>query len=301
MNAKIHFKSEDEKREYVHACDLDFENRLDNVMKEICKEKDLRYLTLSGPTCSGKTTAGNKLISEFSERGKTVKIISLDDFFRDAKALTTEAETGKTRLDFDSEKALDLPVLAQFMEDLQSGKEAKLPRFDFSLAKRTHFDTFRAEKNDIIVFEGIQAIYPAFTSMVKKDMNLKSFYISALTDLKIGDKTVSPRDVRLWRRIVRDYRFRSAEPEFTFLLWEGVTANEDKNILPFAYESDYMIDSLMGYEACMLKEPLTELLTHIAKDSEYYEKSLEIASVFEGIDTISESYLPEHSLYHEFL
>jgi len=301
MNAKIHFESEKEKREYVHACDLDFENRLDNVMKEICKEKDLKYLTLSGPTCSGKTTAGNKLISEFSERGKTVKIISLDDFFRDAKTLTTEAETGKTRLDFDSEKALDLPVLAQFMEDLQNGKEAKLPRFDFSLAKRTHFDAFRAEKNDIIVFEGIQAIYPAFTSMIKKDMHIKSFYISPLTDLTIGDKTVSPRDVRLWRRIVRDYRFRSAEPEFTFLLWEGVTVNEDKNILPFAYNSDYMIDSMMGYEACMLKEPLTELLTHITKNSEYYEKSLEIASVFEGIDTISESYLPEHSLYHEFL
>ena len=300
MKAKISFKTEEEKRLYVEACDHDFEERLDRVMKEVCRE-DMKYLTLSGPTCSGKTTASKKLISEFSERGKNVKIISLDDFFRDAKVLTYEAETGNTRLDFDSEKALDLPVLEKFMDDLQNGREVALPRFDFSLARRTHFDTFSASDDDIIVFEGIQAIYPAFTSMFKKDAKVKSFYISVLSDLQLGDVTVSPREVRLWRRIVRDYRFRAASPEFTFLLWEGVTANEDVNILPFADNSDFRIDSLMGYEACMLKEPITELLGGIPKTSEYYEKSIEIMEHFKNIDSISEDYLPKQSLYHEFL
>lgn len=300
MKAKIFFENEAEKKAYVEACDHDFEERLDRVMKEVCKE-DMKYLTLSGPTCSGKTTASKKLISEFSERGKKVKIISLDDFFRDAKVLTTEAETGKTRLDFDSEKALDLPVLEKFMDDLQNGREALLPRFDFTLARRTHFDTFRADDVDIIVFEGIQAIYPAFTSMFKKDAKVRSFYISVLSDLQLGNVNVSPREVRLWRRIVRDYRFRAASPEFTFLLWEGVTANEDVNILPFADNADFKIDSLMGYEACMLKEPITELLSSISHSSEYYEKSRNILGDFENIAHISEKYLPEHSLYHEFL
>ena len=300
MKAKIFFENEKEKQAYVEACDHDFEERLDGVMKEVCRE-DMRFLTLSGPTCSGKTTASKKLISEFSERGKKVKIVSIDDFFRDAKVLTVEAETGKTRLDFDSEKALDLPVLARFMDDLQNGREASLPRFDFSLARRTHFDTFSAHDADIIVFEGIQAIYPAFTSMFKKDAKVKSLYISVLSDLQLGDVTVSPREVRLWRRIVRDYRFRAASPEFTLLLWEGVTANEDVNILPFADSSDYKIESLMGYEACMLKEPITALLSEIPVSSEYYEKSRKIMKHFEHIDPISEKYLPEYSLYHEFL
>ena len=99
MIAKTKFQSEDEKRAYVQACDADFEARLDGVMQDVCSREQLHYVTLSGPTCSGKTTASKKLISEFSERGKNVKIISLDDFFRDAKVLTYEAETGKTRLD----------------------------------------------------------------------------------------------------------------------------------------------------------------------------------------------------------
>ena len=300
MKAKILFENEAEKKAYVEACDHDFEERLDRVMKEVCRE-DIKFLTLSGPTCSGKTTASKKLISEFSERGKNVKIISLDDFFRDAKALAYEAETGKTRLDFDSEKALDLPVLEQFMENIQNGRQALLPRFDFALARRTHFDTFCADDADVIVFEGIQAIYPAFTSMFKKDAKVKSFYISVLSDLQLGDVNVSPREVRLWRRIVRDYRFRAASPEFTFLLWEGVTANEDVNILPFADRADFKIDSLMGYEACMLKEPITELLSVIDQASEYYGKARNIMEHFENIDSISEAYLPEHSLYHEFL
>ena len=82
MIAKTTFASEEEKKAYVLECDADFETRLDRMMKDICDIEDIDFLTLSGPTCSGKTTASKKLISEFSERGKTVKIISLDDFFR---------------------------------------------------------------------------------------------------------------------------------------------------------------------------------------------------------------------------
>ena len=76
MKAKIFFENEAEKKAYVEACDHDFEDRLDRVMKEVCRE-DMKFLTLSGPTCSGKTTASKKLISEFSERGKKVKIFTL--------------------------------------------------------------------------------------------------------------------------------------------------------------------------------------------------------------------------------
>ena len=82
MLARTEFVSEFDKKNYVKACDDDFEARLDVVVKRICETEGLRYLTLSGPTCSGKTTASRKLISEFDERGKKVKIISLDDFFR---------------------------------------------------------------------------------------------------------------------------------------------------------------------------------------------------------------------------
>lgn len=301
MQAKNIFSSEKEKLEYVLKCEHDFESRLDEVVKKVCADSDTRYIALSGPTCSGKTTASKKLISEFSERGKKIKIISLDDFFRDARALTEEAKAGNKKLDFDSEKALDIPILEEFMEKIQRGQHAALPRFDFKQAKRVGYEDFHPEDSDVLIFEGIQAIYPAFTRTFTDGSKVKSFYISVLEDLKIGDKTVSAREIRLWRRLVRDHRYRAASPEFTFVLWEGVTENEDRNILPFASKTDYSINSLQGYEAGMLKEPLSLLMESIKPDSRYYSKSQQILQMIEGIEPISHKYLPAVSLYHEFL
>ena len=299
MTAKTTFESEAEKKAYVLECDADFEHRLDRMMKDICDIPDIDFITLSGPTCSGKTTASKKLISEFSERGKTVKIISLDDFFRNACDLEAEACGGT--LDFDSEKALDLPVLEKFMRDVQTKGEAELPRFDFNLARRTHFEHFSMKDADIVVFEGIQAIYPAFTRLFAPDAKCRSLYISVLTDLDLNGKAIPPREIILWRRIVRDYKFRSAGPEFTFRLWEGVVKNEDVNILPYADTCDFTINSLQGYEPCMLKKALTEILAEVPSGSKYSQKSLQILKTLEGIDEISDGYLPTNSLYHEFI
>lgn len=301
MIAKLKFNSEEEKKKYVLACDADFEERLDSVIKSLCETEGLQFVTLSGPTCSGKTTASKKMVSEFSERGRNVKIISIDDFFRDRTELERDAIASGGKLDFDSEKALDLPELSDFMHRIQNGKGARLPHFDFVQAKRVRYDDFSVEKNDIVIFEGIQAIYPAFTSLIEEKDRIKSFYISPLQSLEVGGITLEPREVRLWRRLVRDYKYRAASPEFSFHLWESVTENEDKNILPFAGDTDFKIDSLLGYEPCMLKESLCSILSEVRKESKYYEKAESIISVLKNADTVSEKYLPENSLYHEFM
>ncbi len=61
IEAKLKFESEAQKAKYVHVCDDRFEADVDAVMKELCARKELRYLTLSGPSCSGKTTASRKV------------------------------------------------------------------------------------------------------------------------------------------------------------------------------------------------------------------------------------------------
>ncbi len=301
MIAKLKFASENEKINYVKECDEDFENRLDAVIKELCRTKGLQFVTLSGPTCSGKTTASKKMVSEFLERGKTVKIISIDDFFRDRTELEREAVKTGGKLDFDSEKALDLPELSEFMHSIQNGRGARLPRFDFVEARRVRYDDFSVEKNDIVIFEGIQAIYPAFTSLIEEKERIRSFYISPLESLDVGSHIIVPREIRLWRRLVRDYKYRAASPEFTFRLWESVTENEDINILPYADSTDFSINSLLGYEPCMLRESLFGILPEIKKDSKYYEKACKILGILKDVDEISQRYLPENSLYHEFM
>ena len=301
MIARTVFQNEEEKREYVRACDSDFETRLDAVMQDVCSRKQLHYLTLSGPTCSGKTTASRKLISEFKERGRDVKTISLDDFFRDRADLEAEAAKEGRGIDFDSERALDIPALKAFIDALHAGKPAPLPKFEFVAGKRTAVNEFMPKETDIILFEGIQAIYPVFTDLIK-GIPCLSLMISVEEGLTVGDVTLSPRTVRLMRRLVRDYRFRGADPEFSFLLWEGVKANEDKNILPFTDRAELRINSLLGYEACMLKPYLDPLMKRVAEgNSKYREKATELLRALEGIDVISADYLPENALYREFI
>lgn len=299
MKAKTFFGSEGEKKSYVNECDTDFENRLDTLMKQVCAIDGTEFITLSGPTCSGKTTASKKLISEFNERGKRVKIVSLDDFFRNADVLKTECAGGV--LDFDSENALDIPTLQKFMSDLQKTGEAQLPKFDFELARRTHFEHISVKDADIVVFEGIQASYPVFTELFDAGTKVQKIYISVLDSLEVEGKIIPPREIRLWRRLVRDFKFRAAAPEYSFQIWEGVVKNEDKNILPFTDINDFKLDSLQGYEPCMLKKELTSLMKMIKPTSKYYEKSLEILRTVESIEEIDSAYLPVNSLYREFL
>ena len=300
MIAKTKFQNEEEKLQYVKACDADFEARLDDMMYKVCSEPDLHYLTLSGPTCSGKTTASRKLISEFNERGRQVKTISLDDFFRDRADLEAEAARENRGVDFDSERALDLNALKAFIDALHNGKPAPLPKFEFVAGKRVSTEMFVPGENDIILFEGIQAIYPVFTDLIK-GIPCFSLMINVEDSLTVGSTTLTPRTVRLMRRLVRDYRFRGADPEFSFLLWEGVTANEDKNILPFTDRAKLHINSLLGYEACMLKPYLDPLMQSVPKSSPYRQKAEELLAALEGIDTVSAEYLPENALYKEFI
>ena len=125
--------------------------------------------------------------------------------------------------------------------------------------------------------------------------------INVEDSLTVGDVTLQPRTVRLMRRLVRDYRFRGAAPDFSFVLWEGVTANEDKNILPFTDNAELHINSLLGYEACMLKPYLDPLMRSIPSTSKYKEQADFLLRALEGIDTISAEYLPENALYREFI
>ena len=76
-NIKIYNEScaESGGREYVLECEAEFEEQLDSAVKDIANRlnavPDTRIITLSGPTCSGKTTTAGKIISELRRNGNT--------------------------------------------------------------------------------------------------------------------------------------------------------------------------------------------------------------------------------------
>ncbi len=286
----------DEVKRFIKECEDSFEARLDRAVAEACEDRSLKVLSLSGPTCSGKTTAAKKLITELERIGKKVHIVSIDDFYLDKQRLPRR--DGKP--DLDSVAAIDLPEFERFVDRIFAGEPADLPHFDFISGCRAGFETIDPDDDDMFLFEGIQAVYPEITALLHR-VDHRSLFICVGDAIDVGGNVFQPNEIRLIRRIVRDNNFRGASPEYTFFLWEGVRQNEEENILPYSDACDIKIDSVMPYEINLMVRYLRPLLEGVPKDNEYRASAERLLSKTEGIVTFDPYLIPDGSLYYEFI
>ncbi len=284
-------------RLFINQCESNLEAVLNDAALQV-SQSDSHIITLSGPSCSGKTTAAEKLVRVLSLAGKSVHVISIDNYYYNRDYLESISEDGK--IDFDSPKTIDLDFLEETVCEIDSGKKVRIPLFDFKTGKRESVAELLPDKNDVYIFEGIQAIYPSVTALLSH-YSYKSMFISIAQELQIGDTLFGARELRFFRRMVRDHRCRGASPEFTFALWQSVCENEDKHILPYANTADISLNSLLGYEPCVIKPYLLPLLDEIPSNSPYRAYSDKITERFESIQTIDQKYVPENSLFREFI
>ena len=284
--------------QFISECEKNFEARLDEVCTSIFRD-NVKIIALSGPTCSGKTTTANKITRALTERGLEVHLISIDNFFLDRGDADLELISKGHQIDYDSVDALDLEYLKKCAASIINGDPTKLPVYSFKDKKRTHYESVDPNDHSVFIFEGIQAIYPEVTSLLGD--NYRSVYICIEDDLSIDGNVFTARELRLMRRIVRDYNFRGAAPEFTFYLWQGVTANEDKAIIPFADSVDIKINSFIGYEIYLIKSVLPQLLQFVDTDSPYRASAEALLLKLEGIESISPELVPSSSVLREFI
>jgi len=299
IETNIKFNNETEKAAFVTQCETEFEDKLLTVCEEVASHKDLKMITLSGPTCAGKTTTANKLISDFALRGKTAHVVSIDDFFKNRGNMVISKHN---KIDYDSVNAIDLDYFNECVTALYKGGVVKLPKYDFVTGTRARYDEFRPHEDDILIFEGIQAIYPEITGLLNaQNLDYVSVFINVTKDFKLNGAYFDKREIRLIRRIVRDYKFRSATPEFTFHIWESVTENEDVNIFPHERTTDIRINSLLPYEIFLMKDYLIPILNEVSLDSHYKQRAEQMIGKVKDFDTISYEHIPKNSLYTEFL
>ena len=294
MEIKTCFASEEEKREYVNLCETNFVRSVNECTESLLGGNSIKFITLSGPTCSGKTTAAKILTDVLSRYGKRVGLISIDDFYLERRILDS-----RERLDYDSIDTIDIERLKAVVDGIERGDAVEIPIYSFKSGEREGYRNYDS-KDSITIFEGIQAVYPGIRELFNPK-DTKSIYISVEGEVNVNGIAVSSRTVRLFRRIVRDFEKRSSSPEFTLRLWESVVTNEDACILPFENECDYRINSLMGYEICLIKDPLLRMLDMIDESSSYFEYAQKLKRIFDGTESLSVNYLPKDSLYREFV
>ena len=288
---------------WIDSCEADFEYRLDELAAQVLQNKNIRLFRLSGPTCSGKTTLATLLKKRFAESGKHLHLISIDDFFYDKEFLHKRAANERTEeLDYDSAQTIDWEELSHFVFEIFSEQESHCPIFSFQEGKRVGYRTVASRENDYFLFEGIQAFYPEFTTLLEASGHESlGLYIAPLRALAVSGEVIEPNELRLLRRLVRDYNFRNSSPEQTLALWASVRRNEEKNIFPFASRAQYRIDSTMAYELGVLKPYLEHILPSVSQESPYWSTAEKILKQMRDVVSIPSTMISEGSLYQEFI
>ena len=304
MNYETMDLFDDEKllEEYVQACDKRLDERIEKAIAHIEKTKDFRIFGLTGPTCSGKTTAARKITQRLEEEGLRVHVVSVDDFYFDKEQLQKRAEDDPNiEIDYDSEDTIDIELLAEQTDRLLSCQRTYLPRFDFPSGKRMEGLSFTPGKEDVFLFEGIQILYPKVNAILNHSSAYQSIYISPASAIKAGGFLFEPNEIRFMRRLVRDYRHRAASPDFTFYIWKSVRENEEKSIFPYVKNCTAAIDSALPYEIGMLAPYLKPILRLVSSESEFYSEAQMLLSRIGSVGEVSASYMTKNSLYKEFI
>lgn len=288
---------------WIDSCEADFEHRLNELATNALQNKNVRLFRLSGPTCSGKTTLATLLKKRFLASGKHLHLISIDDFFYDKEFLHQRVENNRVEeLDYDSAETIDWEELSRFIREIFSEQESHCPIFSFHEGKRTGYRTVASSEEDVFLFEGIQAFYPEFTEILQKEKHESvGLYIAPMRSLEVKTEKIEPNELRLLRRLVRDYNFRNSSPEQTLALWASVRRNEEKNIFPYASCAQYRIDSTMPYELGVLKPYLEKILPTVSKDGPYWNTAEKILRQMQDISPIPSTMISEGSLYQEFI
>lgn len=288
----------------INLCEARQERKYAQVADQIFwRRKTSRIVMISGPSSSGKTSSSLRIAQQCRVLGITPKVIELDNYFIE-RDLTPLDENGEK--DYEALGAMNIKLLNDNLNDLLTGKEVVIPKFDF-VAGKSVFDESRRmtlKDSDILFMEGIHALNPDLTPTVD---NAKIFriYISALSALPGGEKIHnSTTDKRLLRRIVRDNRIRGISPEDNILRWPSVRRGETRNIFPFEENADVVFNSSTLYDLPLLKYYAEPLLFGITESSPAFGKAKALREFLVHVTALKPSEIaaiPPTSIMREFI
>lgn len=275
------------------------ERQICHMAEDIVAKRTIKMVLVAGPSSSGKTTFSKRLSVQLMTCGYKPVPISLDDYFV-PRAQTPRDENGD--YDYETIEALNLPLLAEQLQQLFEGKEVELPRYDFVTGESVPSGKLlKLQPHDIVVIEGIHALNPRLTETID-DLYKYKIYVSALTTIQLDNHNyISPSDNRLMRRIVRDAQFRGSSAMDTIRRWPSVRAGERKWIIPFQENVDVMFNSALVYELASLRSQVMPLLEMVPENEPEYYEAFRLLKLLRYINPIKIFGTPQPSLLREFL
>lgn len=284
---------------FVNICETRHNRMLNDIGTDIENNIDnIRLICIAGPSSSGKTTFANRLRIELFSRGIKSVRISIDDYYKERKDVPLD-EDGNT--DLEHINALNVERFNKDLLNLIQGKTVVLPRFNFKTGKIEDGETVKVAKDEPIIIEGIHALNELLTSSISKDNKFK-IYIAPQVQLYLDNQNpMSLTDLRLLRRIVRDYQFRNSSPEETIAMWPSVRKGEFRWIYDTQENADYVFNSFLQYELCIMKKYAVPLLSEVSKDSIFFPDAERLLRTLKYFIDVNDKLVPNNSLMREFI
>lgn len=277
-----------------------YNRQIEKTASEILSERErFSILLVSGPSASTKTTTAAKLSHTLRQNGVPSAVISLDNFFLNRADLPVLPDGS---VDYESIRTLDLTLLSRCFGELLAKGFSDFPVFDFKAGKRSgRTERIEAPPGGIVLVEGIHALNPA----ILRDHDAARFrrlYISPNSYYFLGEELVlGVRDLRLIRRLVRDYFHRASSVNSTLDMWTNVVKNESANILPYREEADYVLDSVILYEPNIYEACLNKVLCGSGVSEVYRPKIEALRGALEQFVPLDMGYVPADTVLREFL
>jgi len=302
--AEINKRVEDgNELDFVQMCEAKHNRMLAELGEEINRDiENIRLICIAGPSSSGKTTFCNRVRIELLSRGINPVMISMDDYYLERDKIC-ELQ-GKSREDVDLEhiNCLDIEQFNKDLFDLINGEEVTLPKFNFKIGKREVGRTIKVDEHSPIIIEGIHALNEKLTSSIPKHQKYK-IYIAPQLPVNIDNHSpLNTTDLRLIRRIVRDMQFRNYPAANTIDMWQSVRSGEFRWIYPNQEGANFVFNSALPYELCVLKKLAMPALREIKYTDPQFLVANRLIKYLKYFKTIEdESIIPCNSLIREFI
>lgn len=264
-------------------------------------ERGARAVLVSGPSSSGKTTSAHRIATQLRVLGQEPIMLSLDNYYLNRDMIPVD-ENGE--MDLENINTLDIPRFNSDLSSILRGEEVETPLFDFKAGKRAPKGMIvRSKEGQPLIIEGIHGLNPSLVRDGIDETKLFRVYVSALTTLNLDDHNrIRTTDVRLLRRLVRDYNTRGASMERTLSMWPSVRQGEEKWIFPYQENADAFLNTTLVYEIAVLRKYVFPLLKEVPAESKCFAAARDIVKFLNYfLDANIEDELPPTSIIREFI
>ena len=283
--------------ELINVAEALQERKLTEIADDI-KAREAKIVLIAGPSSSGKTTTSKRLAIQLMCCGMHPHTISTDNYFVN-RIDTPKDENGE--YDFECIGAVDTELFNQQMNQLLAGERIELPRYDFPSGERKYEGNFlQIGPSDVIILEGNHALNPIMSCQIPEEDKYR-VYVSALSTIALDDHNYVPTsDIRLLRRILRDYRYRGYSALETIHRCPSVTRGEEKWIYPFQENADATFNSALLYELNVIRDQVLPILDQVSEREPEYSEASRLRKFLNYFVPVPADQVPPTSLLREF-